>query len=105
MPRDAARFIAGRVEELTRDADFRDALRTADVVFVDPPRKGCDESTLEALAGARVRTLWYLSCDPATLARDSKFLTAKGYRLGTVAPFDMFPQTGHVETFAELEYR
>jgi 23S rRNA (uracil1939-C5)-methyltransferase len=101
----AARFIAGRVEQRSAEAGFQEALRGADVVFLDPPRKGCDESTLNALADARVRRLWYLSCDPATLARDSKFLTAKGYRLGTVAPFDMFPQTGHVETFAELEYR
>ncbi|MBV8067179.1 MAG: 23S rRNA (uracil(1939)-C(5))-methyltransferase RlmD [Candidatus Eremiobacteraeota bacterium] len=101
----AARFMAGRIEQLTAEPDFLEALRSADVVFLDPPRKGCDERTLGALADARVRTLWYLSCDPATLARDSKFLTAKGYHLGTVAPFDMFPQTGHVETLAELEYR
>jgi tRNA/tmRNA/rRNA uracil-C5-methylase (TrmA/RlmC/RlmD family) len=75
------------------------------VVFLDPPRKGCDEVALRAVAEARVSSLWYLSCDPATLARDSKFLVANGYRLGNVQPFDMFPQTGHVETLAELEYR
>jgi 23S rRNA (uracil1939-C5)-methyltransferase len=57
------------------------------------------------VAEVRVPAVWYLSCDPATLARDSKFLVANGYQLGTVQPFDMFPQTGHVETFAELEYR
>ena len=75
------------------------------MLFLDPPRKGCDEVTLDAIARSRIPSLWYLSCDPATLARDSKFLVAKGYRLGTVQPFDMFPQTGHVETFVELEYR
>ena len=83
---------------------MRDVLREADVLFLDPPRKGCDDRTLAAIADVRVSKLWYLSCDPATLARDSKFLVAKGYRLGTVQPFDMFPQTGHVETLVALEY-
>jgi 23S rRNA (uracil1939-C5)-methyltransferase len=74
------------------------------VLFLDPPRKGCDEITLAGIADARVPAIWYLSCDPATLARDSKFLAAKGYRLGVTQPFDMFPQTGHVETLVQLEY-
>jgi 23S rRNA (uracil1939-C5)-methyltransferase len=98
------RFTAGRVEQLAATPTLRSALQKADVIFLDPPRKGCDEVTLEAMADARVRALWYLSCDPATLARDLKFLVAKGYRLGTVQPFDMFPQTGHVEMLAHLEY-
>lgn len=96
-----ARFETGRVERLA-GASLQ-ALHDADVVFVDPPRKGCDEATLAAIAQARVAELWYLSCDPATLARDSKFLVAKGYRLAAAQPFDMFPQTGHVETFVQLE--
>lgn len=99
------RFTMGRVEHLAAAPAFQRALRAADVLFLDPPRKGCDETTLRAIAEARVPALWYLSCDPATLARDSKFLVANGYRLGAVQPFDMFPQTGHIETFAELEYR
>ena len=99
------RFTKGSVEDLAGTPDFQRTLQAADVLFLDPPRKGCDEATLRAIAEARVSAIWYLSCDPATLARDSKFLVAKGYRLGTVQPFDMFPQTGHVETFAELEYR
>jgi len=98
------RFQAGRVEQLAATPALRNALQEAGVVFLDPPRKGCDEATLAAIAGARVSELWYLSCDPATLARDSKFLVAKGYRLGGAQPFDMFPQTGHVETLARLEY-
>jgi 23S rRNA (uracil1939-C5)-methyltransferase len=99
------RFTRGTAEQLGTTPASQRTLRSADVLFLDPPRKGCDERTLRAIAGARVPTLWYLSCDPATLARDSKFLVANGYRLGTVQPFDMFPQTGHVETFAPLEYR
>jgi len=99
-----ARFDPGRVELLAGTPKFEEALREAAVVFLDPPRKGCDEVTLGAVARACVPTLWYLSCDPATLARDSKFLVAKGYRLDTVQPFDMFPQTGHVEILVRLEY-
>lgn len=96
-------FETGRVEQLVGEGKLRGALRDADVIFLDPPRKGCDVSTLAEIAEARVPSLWYLSCDPATLARDLKFLMAKGYRLGVVQPFDMFPQTGHVETLVKLE--
>jgi len=99
-----ARFETGRVEQLVGTPALRKALREADVLFLDPPRKGCDEIALAAIADARVAAIWYLSCDPATLARDSKFLVAKGYRLGDAQPFDMFPQTGHVETLVQLEY-
>ena len=99
-----ARFETGRVEELVFTPGLRNALREADVLFLDPPRKGCDEVTLGAIAGARVANVWYLSCDPATLARDLKFLGANGYRPSIVQPFDMFPQTGHVETLVQLEY-
>jgi 23S rRNA (uracil1939-C5)-methyltransferase len=99
-----ARFRAAKVERVGSAPELRNALNEADVCFLDPPRKGCDEATLDAIVQARVRAIWYLSCDPATLARDSKFLVAKGYRLGTVQPFDMFPQTGHVEALAQLEY-
>ena len=96
------RFRAGiAAEALARD-EGRAALESADALFLDPPRKGSDEATLGAIAAARVPSLWYLSCDPATLARDLKFLTAKGYSLGSVQPFDLFPQTGHVEALATL---
>jgi 23S rRNA (uracil1939-C5)-methyltransferase len=97
-------FQAGRVEELVGSDALQTALREAWMLFLDPPRKGCDQVTLAAIAEARVPNVWYLSCDPATLARDSKFLVAKGYRLATVQPFDMFPQTGHVEALVQLEY-
>jgi 23S rRNA (uracil1939-C5)-methyltransferase len=97
-------IVTGRVERIVGRSPVQKALRKADALFLDPPRKGADEVTLSAIAAARVPTLWYLSCDAATLARDLKFLVAKGYRLNTVQPFDMFPQTGHVETLVRLEY-
>ncbi len=99
---EAAKFVCGRVESIVSRADIRKAMEDAQIVFLDPPRKGSDEVTLGAIAQAGVPNIWYLSCDPATLARDSKFLAAKGYRLGVVQPFDMFPQTGHVETLATM---
>jgi 23S rRNA (uracil1939-C5)-methyltransferase len=98
----SVRFVSGRVEEAVRRNDIRKTLREAQIVFLDPPRKGSDELTLDAVAESGVPNIWYLSCDPATLARDLKFLAAKGYRLGVVQPFDMFPHTGHIETLVTL---
>jgi 23S rRNA (uracil1939-C5)-methyltransferase len=99
---DRARFMSGRVEGAVADPAGRAALRGADIVFLDPPRKGSDEATLQAIAAAGVDNVWYLSCNPATLARDLQSLAAKGYVPGIVQPFDMFPQTGHVETLVTL---
>jgi 23S rRNA (uracil1939-C5)-methyltransferase len=98
----SVQFVSGRVEEAVRRGEVRQALRDAQIVFLDPPRKGSDELTLDAIAESGVPNIWYLSCDPATLARDLKFLAAKGYRLGVVQPFDMFPHTGHIETLVTL---
>ena len=94
--------MSGRVEATLRSKVGVDALAASEVVFLDPPRKGSDEATLEALVRARVPHVWYLSCNPATLARDLAQLIAGGYTLGTVQPFDMFPQTGHIEALAAL---
>jgi 23S rRNA (uracil1939-C5)-methyltransferase len=98
------RFAAGSTGKVLLHGDARGALEAAGAVFLDPPRKGSDEATLGAIAAARVPAVWYLSCDPATLARDLKFLTANGYSLGGVQPFDLFPQTGHVEALAALAF-
>lgn len=98
----SVRFMSARVEEAVRRGEVRERLREAQIVFLDPPRKGSDEVTLGAIADTGVPNIWYLSCDPATLARDLKILAAKGYRLGVVQPFDMFPQTGHIETLVTL---
>ncbi|HWT04331.1 MAG TPA: 23S rRNA (uracil(1939)-C(5))-methyltransferase RlmD, partial [Xanthomonadales bacterium] len=96
------RFVEGRVEGAVIHKDGKKALEEADIVFLDPPRKGSDEATLDAIAAAGVADVWYLSCNPATLARDLAYLAKRGYALGVVQPFDMFPQTGHVETLAAL---
>lgn len=69
-----------------------------DVIVVDPPRKGCDDKTLAAIAAMAPRTVVMVSCNPATAARDVKILHASGYRAKTVQPFDLFPRTRHVET-------
>lgn len=74
-----------------------------DVVVVDPPRKGCDEKLLVAIAKAEPKRIVYVSCDPATLARDMKTLKELGYEATKVQPVDMFPETAHVETVARLE--
>lgn len=72
-----------------------------DVVIVDPPRKGCSEELLNTVATAfSPERLVYVSCDPATLARDVKILDLLGYKLKEYTPFDLFPRTSHVETAA-----
>jgi 23S rRNA (uracil1939-C5)-methyltransferase len=96
-------FLAGRVDATLRTKRGAETLAAADVVFLDPPRKGSDEPTLDALVRARAAHVWYLSCNPATLARDLAHLVAGGYRVSSVQPFDMFPQTGHIEALAFLE--
>ena len=68
-----------------------------DIVILDPPRKGSDEKTLSAILAASPERIVYVSCNPATLARDAKFLTEGGYKLTKVAPVDMFPNSEHVE--------
>lgn len=98
----SVRFVSARVEDAVRRGEVRQRLSEAQIVFLDPPRKGSDEVTLDAVASTGVPNIWYLSCDPATLARDLKFLASKGYRIGVVQPFDMFPQTGHIETLVTL---
>ncbi len=79
--------------------------KTPDVVIIDPPRKGSDEKTLSAIVKANPERIVYVSCNPATLARDVKFLTESGYGFVSATPVDMFPNTSHVETVALLSQR
>ncbi|GAA4503976.1 23S rRNA (uracil(1939)-C(5))-methyltransferase RlmD [Pseudaeromonas paramecii] len=93
-------FFAGKAEEVV-PALYRQGYR-ADVVVVDPPRKGCEPAVLQTMLAMAPRTLVYVSCDPDSLARDLAVLLSGGYRLEQVIPVDMFPHTLHVETVARL---
>ena len=73
---------------------------TPDVVLVDPPRAGCEERVLEAIAKVTPRRIVYVSCSPASLARDLHYLEEHGYKTMMVQPVDMFPMTSHVESIA-----
>ncbi len=73
-----------------------------DVVLLDPPRAGCDKKVLSAIAGVKPQKIVYVSCNPASLARDMAFLTENGYKALKAQPVDMFPMTHHVETVAEM---
>ena len=89
---DAAEALPELIEKGTRP----------DVIVIDPPRKGCDKAVLNAITGSAVQRVIYVSCDPATLARDVRILVDGGYSIQKVQPIDMFPQTAHVETVCLL---
>ena len=103
-----AEFYVGKAEEVLPDyyADY--AARhpgenaRADVIVVDPPRKGCDEILLDTIVEMQPDRVVYVSCDSATLARDLKYLCQRGYQVEKVCPVDMFPMTVHVETVVLL---
>ncbi len=76
--------------------------KTADVVFMDPPRAGSDEAFLSSVVTLNPKKIVYISCNPETQARDLKHLTQHGYKVKKIQPVDMFPHTNHVETVAEL---
>ncbi|HYH85466.1 MAG TPA: class I SAM-dependent RNA methyltransferase [Pyrinomonadaceae bacterium] len=85
---------------LARNAD---ALGHIDFVLLDPPRAGAEHECVQSIIRLRPRHVSYVSCDPATLARDLRLLTEGGYRTASVRAFDMFPQTHHVETVVHLD--
>ncbi|GER68605.1 23S rRNA (uracil-5-)-methyltransferase RumA [Weizmannia acidilactici] len=93
-------FKAGKAEEVI--PKWYEEGNTADVLVVDPPRKGCDESLLRTILEMKPRKVVYVSCNPATLARDLRILEDGGYRTTDVQPVDQFPQTVHVEAVARL---
>ena len=73
-------------------------------LVLDPPRKGASKIVLDAIIEAGPKQIVYVSCNPASLARDLKILCEKGYKIMEVQPYDMFPQTAHVETLVYLEH-
>ncbi|MCB2290516.1 23S rRNA (uracil(1939)-C(5))-methyltransferase RlmD [Clostridium sp. CS001] len=93
-------FIVGEAERVIPKL-ISEGVR-ADVVVVDPPRKGCDKSLLEAISSMKPKTIVYVSCDPGTLARDLGILGELGYKTIEIQPVDMFPQTAHVECVVKL---
>lgn len=97
---DNVEFIVGKSEEEIPRL-IENGIK-ADVIVVDPPRKGCDIKLLDAIGVSRVEKIVYVSCDPSTLARDLKVLGDKGYQVMEVQPVDMFAQTGHVESVVLL---
>ncbi|MBN7773522.1 23S rRNA (uracil(1939)-C(5))-methyltransferase RlmD [Clostridium aminobutyricum] len=105
-----ARFVCGRAEEelpkvlsgYTDKDGFEVAPFDPNVIILDPPRAGCAPELLEAAVSAKPDRIVYVSCDPATLARDVKILGELGYQFVEATPVDMFPWTGHVETVCLL---
>lgn len=97
-----AEFAVGAAEEVIPRL-YAERGITADIVVVDPPRKGCDAKLLETMLQIAPRKIVYVSCNPATLARDLAVLTAGGYALREVQPVDQFPHSVHTEAVALLE--
>ena len=98
-----AEFFVGKAEEVVPSLYAKDKEKyQADVVVVDPPRKGCDEKLLSTIVEMAPEKVVYVSCDPATLARDLAFLTANGFALNKWSTVDMFPHSMHVETVVLL---
>ena len=94
-------FFVGKAEELL-PREYKKNGVYADVIVVDPPRKGCDETLLETMIEMNPDRIVYVSCDSATLARDLKYLCERGYELRKVCPVDQFGMTVHVETVVLL---
>lgn len=98
---DNVEFYVGKAEEVV--PKMYSEGKTANVVVVDPPRKGCDEKVLDTIISMQPDRVVYVSCNPSTLARDLNYLDERGYRCTEIQPVDMFPHTMHVECVAKLE--
>ena len=97
-------FFVGKAEEVL-PREYKKNGVYADVIVVDPPRKGCDETLLETMVEMNPDRIVYVSCDSATLARDLKYLCERGYELRKVCPVDQFGMTVHVETVVLLSHK
>ena len=107
-----ARYVHGKSEDmlpkLMRAGELKDEslrVKSADVVILDPPRAGCRENLLQTVVDAKPEKIVYVSCDPATMARDIKFLSKKRYGFIEATPVEMFSWTGHVETVVLLSHK
>ena len=96
-----AEFFSRGCGRYSRQGIVRRRMR-ADVVVLDPPRDGCGEGVLDGVAALRPERIVYVSCNPATQARDIRLLSECGYTLRRLQPLDMFPQTAHIEVVALL---
>ena len=85
-------FILGKTEEKIKEIS-----EEIDLIVIDPPRKGCDASLLNSIISKKIEKIIYVSCNPATLARDLRVLSDEGYEIKEISLFDMFPNTTHVE--------
>ena len=105
---DNVEFFVGKAEEVLPEyyaeyeREHNGETAHADVIVVDPPRKGCDETLLETIVKMQPEKVVYVSCDSATLARDLKYLCANGYEITVCRGVDQFPQTVHVESIVLL---
>ncbi|MEG1310432.1 MAG: 23S rRNA (uracil(1939)-C(5))-methyltransferase RlmD [Romboutsia sp.] len=97
---DNVEFYVGKAEEVVPNM-YKDG-KTANVVVVDPPRKGCDHKVLDTIISMKPDRVVYVSCNPSTLARDLNYLDEHGYKCIEVQPVDMFPHTMHVECVAKI---
>ncbi len=97
-------FFVGKAEEVLPEQYEKNQVY-ADVIVVDPPRKGCDSVCLDTIIRMAPQKVVYVSCDSSTLARDVKYLCEHGYEVKRVRPVDMFPMSGHVETVCLLGNR
>ena len=95
-------FFVGKAEEVLPEQYEKNQVY-ADVIVVDPPRKGCDSVCLDTILKMAPKKVVYVSCDSSTLARDVKYLCENGYEVKRVRPVDMFPMSGHVETVCRLD--
>jgi 23S rRNA (uracil1939-C5)-methyltransferase len=98
---DNAAFIIGDVGEVMR-SQFVAKQQSLDVLVLDPPRTGCPGKFLSSINRLKPSRIVYVSCNPTTQARDCRFFANHGYTLQSLQPFDMFPQTSHIEVVGLL---
>jgi tRNA/tmRNA/rRNA uracil-C5-methylase (TrmA/RlmC/RlmD family) len=98
------KFICGEVENVLPQ-EFTPGSESIDLLVLDPPRSGCDGAVLKSISTLRPQKVIYISCNPATQARDIKYLRECGYDLLSLLPLDMFPQTEHIEVIGNLKLR